>query len=286
MFRGSENNDGDYSWPISPRFSTARAWTERDRTVYQTTVTRNALELVLWLEADRMGFLVPALKERNLASEREVVKMERRQTVDDVVLGEVSESLLRALYPPGHPYRHMEIGSFADVSAAQLSDVAAFCRSHYAPDNAFLCVAGDFTPALVKRWIRQYFGALYVGLPDPPPEVVRQTPVSPCHLTLTDRVSHPYVTLVWKTVPAYHPDEAVLYVLASVLAGPSRSARLNRMLVEDHRLAIAVAASHPTYLLAGSLDMTLVANSRDKLDECSPPAEEEIERLKERRPHG
>ena len=110
MFKGSQHSDGSYYWPIYPNFASSQGTTACDRTVYRTTVTPNALELVLWLEADRMGFLLPALTEEKLANVRNVVKMERRETLDDLPFGEVEEILIRAFYPPGHPYRHLNIG--------------------------------------------------------------------------------------------------------------------------------------------------------------------------------
>jgi zinc protease len=280
MFRGSEHNEGNFSWPIYDYYAKATAWTERDRTVYQTTVTRNALERVLWLEADRMGFLLPALTDDNLSKERRVVKMERRQTVDDVALGESAESLLRALYPPEHPYRHLEIGSFDGVSAARLPDISAFFEKHYAPNNAFLCIAGDFKPVLARRWIKKYFGALRPRVLAELTKPVIPASIPSCHLTLTDRVGHPRVMLVWKTVPTYHADEPALDVLASVLAGPSKSTRLFRALIDDLQVATQVNAWHPTHQLAGSFELNLVTDSIEKLDELVRLAEAEIERLK------
>ena len=284
MFKGSQHSDGSYFWPIYPYFASSQGTTECDRTVYRTTVTPNALELVLWLEADRMGFLLPALTEEKLTNVRNVVKMERRETLDDLPFGEVEEILIRALYPPGHPYRHLNIGSPDDLSAAQLQDVSAFFRKHYAPNNAFLCVAGDFKPALARRWIKKYFGVLSPCVLATPPMADGTTSIQPCHITLTDRVSHSRAMLIWKTVPAYHPDEPALDVLASVLAGPSKASRLFRALVDDRRIATQVSASHPTHMLAGRFELTLVAPDGRKLDELVRLADAEIERLKREGP--
>ena len=137
--------------------------------MYYETVPSNALELALWLESDRMGFLLPAMTQEKLDNQRDVVKNERRQTVDNVPYGQAEEALLQALYPADHPYHHSVIGSMADLSAARLQDVAAFFRHHYVPKNALLCVAGDFQPEAARRWIEKYFGPLPRGPEASPP---------------------------------------------------------------------------------------------------------------------
>jgi zinc protease len=280
MFKGSENSDWSYFGPIYPYFAKAQGSTGWDRTVYDTTVTSNALELVLWLEADRMGFLLPAITEEKLANTRNVVKMERRETLDDLPLGEVEEALIRVLYPPGHPYHHMIAGSMADLSAARLPEISTFFQRHYAPNNAFLCLAGDFRPAQAKRWIRKYFGSLGRSTPVEQPKTNGPALVKPCHMTLTDRIGHDHVEVVWNTVPAHHPDEAPLDVLASVLGGASKWNRLYRVVVDDRQIATQVSASHPTRLLAGRFEVILVARDGQKLDELVRLADAEIERLK------
>jgi zinc protease len=284
MFKGSEHNDWNYLGPIYPYSAKGQGSTGSDRTVYSTTVTRNALELVLWLEADRMGFLLPAMTEEKLAIARNVVKMERRETVDELPLGEVEEALIRALYPPGHPYRHLVAGSMSDLSAARLSEVYAFFERHYAPNNASLCLAGDFQPSQAKRWIRKYFGPLSPSTLAERPPVDGSAPVKPRRVTLTDRIGHPRAELVWRTVPAHHPDEAALDVLASVLGGPSRRNRLFAALVDNRQIALQVSADHPTHMLSGRFEVVVVAQQGQKLDELIRLADLEIERLKREGP--
>ena len=131
------------------------AQTAEDQTVYYETVPSNALELALWLEADRMGFLLPSMTQQKLDNQRDVVKNERRQSVDNVPYGQAEEVLLEALYPSEHPYHHSVIGSMADLSAARLADVAAFFRTYYVPNNAILCVAGDFRTGPGQRMDRE-----------------------------------------------------------------------------------------------------------------------------------
>ena len=163
MFQGSKNHDTDYFLPLEKLGAQLNGSTAEDETVYYETVPSNALELALWLEADRMGFLLPSMTQKKLDNQRDVVKNERRQSVDNVPYGQAEEVLLEALYPPEHPYHHSVIGSMADLSAAALADVAAFFRTYYVPNNAILCVAGDFQPAQTKEWIEKYFGPLSRG---------------------------------------------------------------------------------------------------------------------------
>ncbi len=284
MFLGSKHHNEDYSRPLEKLGAEDNATTDTDRTDYYETVPSNALELALWLEADRMGFLLPAMTQDKLDNERDVVKNERRQTVDNVPYGQAEQALLEALYPQGHPYHHSVIGSMADLSAARLADVAAFFRTHYVPNNALLCVAGDFEPARVRQWIDKYFGPLPRG-----PAVTPMKPSVPRlpaakHIQLTDAVSLPRAQLFWPTVPANHPDEPALDVLAAVLGGLPKENRLFRSLMYDRQLAAEVGASHPTQLLSGTFEVNLYARPGQKLDELVNIADAEIQRLKDEGP--
>ena len=198
--------------------------------------------------------------------------------------GQAEEALLKALYPADHPYHHSVIGSMADLSAARLADVSAFFRTYYVPNNAILCVAGDFQPEQAKTWIKKYFGPLPRG-----PEVIRPKPSIPKlteskHITMTDAVSLPRAELIWPTVPSTHPDEPALDVLAAVLGGLPKENRLFRTLMYDRQLAAQVRASHPTHLLSGTFEVELYAQPGQKLDELVKIAEAEIERLKKEGP--
>src|SRR5262245_31136014 len=229
MFLGSQHHDADYSLPLERLGAETNATTDEDRTEYYERVPSNALERALWLEADRMGFLLSAMTREKLDGERDVVKNERRERVDNVPYGRADEAIREALYPANHPYRHSVIGSMADLSAAGPGDVAAFFRAYYAPDNAILCVAGDFAPEQVRGWIERYFGRLPRGPgakrqggrasrragPDdgsdgasPSPGRLAPAPgdapqpsvpalAAPKHLRLTDAVSLPRAQLVW-----------------------------------------------------------------------------------------
>ncbi len=280
MFQGSKNHDTDYFLPLEKLGAQLNGSTAEDQTVYYETVPSNALELALWLEADRMGFLLPSMTQQKLDNQRDVVKNERRQSVDNVPYGQAEEVLLKALYPADHPYHHSVIGSMADLSAAHLSDVAAFFRTHYVPNNAILCVAGDFSPLQAKEWIEKYFGPVSRGPEVKPPNRSVPSLSAEKHIRSTDAVSLPRAQLIWPTVPVNHPDEPALDVLAAVLGGLPKENRLFRALVYDRQLAAAVDASHPTQSLAGTFEVELYARPGEKLDEIVKIANAEIERLR------
>jgi zinc protease len=284
MFEGSQHCKESYYLPIYRCYTEAQGATSKDQTVYHVTVTANALELALWLEADRMGFLLPSVTQAKLDGVRGVIKNERRQRFDDAPFGEVEEVMARLRYPPGHPYRHVGIGSMADLAGIRLADVSEFVKKHYVPNNAFLCVAGDFRPAEAKRWIADYFGPLHRGSLASAPETKPKAPWESRRVTLTDQVSHALARLDWATVPANHPDEAALDVLAAVLGGGAWENRLYRALLHDRQIAGQVDASHPTNLLAGNFVVDLYARPGQKLSELVRLADLEIERLRREGP--
>ena len=259
--------------------------TTEDQTVYYETVPSNALERALWLEADRMGFLLPSMTQQKLDNQRDVVKNERRQSVDNVPYGQAEEALLVALYPADHPYHHSVIGSMADLSAASLSDVAAFFRTHYVPNNAILAVAGDFTPVQAKRiGSKNTSGPVSRG---PEAKVLnRSVPrlAAEKHIRMTDAVSLARAQLIWPTVPTSHTDEPALDVLAAILGGLPKENRLFRALMYDRQLAAGVDASHPTQYLTGTFEVEVHARPGEKLDELVKIADAEIERLKKEGP--
>ncbi|RUL88594.1 M16 family metallopeptidase [Tautonia sociabilis] len=284
MFQGSEHLDGEYFAPLEPLGARINGSTNTDRTNYYETVPSNALELALWLEADRMGFLLPALDQEKLDNQREVVKNERRQRVDNVPYGQVQERLLAALYPEDHPYHHSTIGSMADLSAASLEDVKNFFRRYYNPNNASLCLAGDFDPEQAKALIAKYFGPIPAGpeVEPLPPQV--PTLDEPVTLAITDRVSLPRVYLNWPTVPYGHPDEQALDVLASVLGQLDKQSRLEKALIYDEPVASQVVAFHPTSALSGTFTVIATGRPETVLDDLVARIDAEIARLQEQGP--
>lgn len=279
MFQGSQHHDREYFGPLEKIGAQINGSTNTDRTNYFENVPSNALELALWLEADRMGFLLPALTQEKLDNQRNVVKNERRQRVDNVPYGQSQEKLLEALYPPGHPYHHSVIGSMADLSAASLADVSAFFRTYYAPNNASLCIAGDFRPEEAKRLVEKYFGPIPSG-----PQVKRLGEAvpkltEPKTVEMTDRVALARATLTWPTVPIGHADEAALDVLAAVLGQLDKENRLFRAMMYDQQVAASVAAFHFSQALSGTFNVSLTARPGQTLDKLVGMADAEIARL-------
>ncbi len=280
MFQGSKDHDNEYFGPIEKVGAEINGSTSTDRTNYFETLPSNALELALWLEADRMGFLLPALTQAKLDNQRDVVKNERRQSVDNVPYGQAAEKLEEALYPPDHPYHHSVIGSMADLSAASLDDVSAFFRTYYAPNNASLVIAGDIDVAKTKALVEKYFGPIPAG-----PKVAKLEPWipkldAPQHLTMTDKVTLPRASLVWPTVARGDKDEPAIDVLAAILGDLPKDSRLYKALMYDRQLAASVSAQHPTAVLSGTFEVELSARPKQSLDEVVSIAEAEIERLK------
>jgi zinc protease len=216
--------------------------TNQDRTNYYEIVPSNALPLALWLDADRMGWLLPTMDLPKLDLQRDVVKNERRQNYDNVPYGRAYETILAALYPKSHPYSWPTIGSMADLSAAALGDVKDFFRTYYAPNNATIAIAGDFNRDSVKMWIERYFAQIPRGPAAPVQQAVPAVALArDTAVVLEDRVQLPRLYYAWHTVKAFAPDDATLDVLAFILAG-DRSSRLYTKLVYDLQVAQRVSA--------------------------------------------
>ena len=252
MFMGSQHvPTGDFDQVLESAGATNNGSTTEDRTNYYETLPSNALPLALWLDSDRMGFLLPALDQAKLDLQRDVVKNERRQRIDNVPYGRAEETILDALYPKGHPYSWPVIGSMADLSAATLDDVKGFFRKYYAPNNATLTIVGDFNTDSVKALVRQYFGDIPRG-----PELPARPKPAPVVLTgdvykvLEDKVQLPQVTYTWPTVRAFDKDDAALTVLGSILAS-GKNSRLYKTLVYDKQVAQDVQAYQYGSRLAG-----------------------------------
>ena len=226
------------------------ATTNPDRTNYFETLPAEHLELGLWLEADRMGGLVPALTQETLDNQREVVKNERRQRYDNVPYGDAWLRLLPLLYPPGHPYHHATIGSMEDLNAAALETFQAFHQRYYAPNNAVLTVAGDVTPAEVFTLAEKYFGAIdaVADIPAAPDGQLSAPASEPVRETVTGKVPAARVYLSHRT----HPFGTAGYDAATVLAivlGSGRGSRLYQRLADGSRIA------QPDYIGSYGVDL-------------------------------
>jgi zinc protease len=245
--------------------------TSNDRTTYFETVPSNYLETALWLEADRMGFLLDTLDIAKLNAQRDVVKNERRQGVDNEPYGRVDEILAEATYPPSHPYSWDVIGSMADLSAASEDDVKSFFRVYYAPNNAILAVVGDFEPAQARRWVERYFGDLRRGAAITRPTVEPAVLRSVTRLVYEDRVEVPRLYVQWPTVGERNDDRFALDVLASILSGP-RTARLTKALVFDQQAAASVIAQQSTKEDVGEFQLAITPRAGHSLTDLESAA--------------
>ncbi len=259
MFQGSEHVPKNRHFELIERVGgTLNATTWFDRTNYFESVPSHQLELPLWLESDRMGWMLPAMDQEKLDNQREVVKNEKRQRYDNQPYGDWSERLQGLVYPEDHPYHHTVIGSMEDIESATLDDVASFFRTFYVPNNAVLTVAGDIDPASALERIRHWFGEIEPGAPIPP---VPGKPELP-HLIGETRRDHvfsdvplPRVIMGFRTPPYSSEDFAVAEV-ARALLGTGRASRLYRRLVRERRVAKGVVTY--VYPLLSGAGMLLV----------------------------
>ncbi|MBA3671022.1 MAG: insulinase family protein [Gemmatimonadaceae bacterium] len=252
MFMGSQHVEtGQFDKLLETVGASNNGSTSNDRTNYFETVPSNALPLALWLDADRMGTLLEVMSQSKLDVQRDVVKNERRQRVDNVPYGKASETILAVLYPADHPYHWPIVGSMADLGAASLDDVKQFFRTYYAPNNATLVISGDFNRDSALVWVNRYFAAIPRGPKMPPRPVVPSVSVPrDTFLLLEDHVTLPRVYETWPTGKIYAPDDAPLDVLAQVLAGDKNS-RLYKRLVFEMQVAQDVAAFNTSSKLDG-----------------------------------
>jgi zinc protease len=280
MFMGSQNVPvGMFDQMLEAAGADNNGSTTEDRTDYYENLPSNALALALWLDADRMGFLLPTMDKSKLDLQREVVKNERRQGVDNVPYGRADETILAALYPKGHPYSWPVIGSLADLDAATVEDVSEFFRTYYAPNNATLTIAGDFNPAEAKRLVQLYFGEIPRGPALPPrPDVAPVTVAKDTFLVLEDRVQLPRAFYTWPTVKLYDKDDAALDVLASVLAS-GKNSRLYKRLVYDMQIAQNVSASQYSSRLAGRFEIDITPKPGQDLAAIDRIVAEELQKL-------
>ena len=279
MFEGSEHYDRGYFHPLQEAGAQLNGSTNADRTNYWEVVPRNALELALWMESDRMGYLLPALTDEKFENQREVVLNERRQNYENRPYGLAGMALAAALYPPDHPYHWLTIGGADDIRAARLDDVRAFFRTYYRPRNASLALAGDVDTDTALAMATDYFGGLEAG--DEPPAVhlgAFPAIASEQRLVLEDRVELPRLYLAWHSPALFGMDDAELDLTAEVLAS-GKTSRLYRALVFDQRIATEVAASQNSRESAGYFQIIATAAPGRTLQEVDRAIAREVERF-------
>jgi zinc protease len=277
MFMGSQNVPvGAFDQMLEAAGADNNGSTTEDRTNYYETLPSNALQLALWLDADRMGFLLPTMDLAKVNLQRDVVKNERRQRVDNQPYGRADETILAALYPKAHPYSWPVIGSMTDLSAASLADVQNFFRTYYAPNNATLAIAGDFDPVAVKKMIVQYFGSIPRG-----PEVKRRMTVPAVviprdtFLVLEDKVQLPRLFYTWHSVKGFSKDDAALDILAQVVANDKNS-RLYKKLVYELQTAQNVRAFQDGSRLDGKFQIDVTPKPGQKVADIDRIVQTEI----------
>jgi len=277
MFEGSEHHDKGYFQPLQGAGATLNGSTNADRTNYWEVVPTGALELALWMESDRMGYLLAALTQAKFANQRDVVLNERRQNYENRPYGLAPMALLAALFPDDHPYHWTTIGEIADLESVQLDEVHAFFRRYYHPANASIALAGDIDADEALALVEQYFGDIDPG------EAVEPVRASAglqrdVRIRFEDRVELPRLYLAWLT-PAMFADGDADLDLATDLLANGKTSRLYRRLVFDERMATDVSASQNSREIAGYSQITATAAPGHTLAELEAAIFEEIARL-------
>lgn len=258
----------------------ANGSTNFDRTNYFETVPASHLPTALWLESDRMGFLLPTLDAKKLATQRDVVSNERRQRIENQPYGRAYQALCDTLYPKPHPYYHCVIGSIEEIQAASVEDVQGFFRQFYAPRNATLSIVGDFDPKVARELVTRYFGDLPGGPEPRRPEVPQPRLEKVVELTVPDPVARiPQLQMAWNGVKPFAPEEAAGDLL-SVILGGSKTSRLYRRLVLEKQLASGVYAGNASLGLGGYFQIVATARGVHTVAELRREVESVLEEFR------
>ena len=283
MFEGSKHHKGSFFDPLQKVGANLNGSTTPDRTNYWENVPSNYLELALWLESDRMGFLLDALDQKAFDIQRDVVKNERRQSYENRPYGMAYLTLQPTVFPAPHPYNWPTIGSQEDLDAAELDDIKSFFRRFYAPSNASIAIAGDIDPDDTRRLVERYFGDLPPG---PPINRIRRMDSElsgMASLVLRDRVQLPRLYLVWPTAPAFDDEQPALEVLSAIL-GDGKSSRLYRSIVYERQIARDVSVYHYGQEIAGEFFVQVTANAGQSLEEIEALVRDELESIRQSGP--
>ena len=284
MFEGSKHvPEGQFDILLEGAGGDNNGSTSNDRTNYVIDVPSNALELALFLESDRMGYLLDTMSPERVDGQRDVVKNERRQSYENRPYGMASIELDKMLWPPTHPYSWPTIGFMEDLTAASHSDVIEFFKRYYAPNHASLVIAGDIdfdrTRALVEKWFGDIPRGEIVEPVAPPPAILKGVQKK----TLTDNVSLPRLYLAWLTPRFYAPGDAALDMTASVLTG-GKNSRLYKRLVYDMQIAQDVSAFQQSGALGSSFLIVATARTGHTTAELQKVIDEELDLLRREGP--
>ncbi len=281
MFEGSQHvgPKAHFRYLEGAGASDINGTTDFDRTNYFETLPSNQLELALWLEGDRMGYLLRTLDREKLANQRDVVRNERRQSLENAPYGLVEEQLYHQVYPKDHPYYADVIGSHKDIEAARLNDVSEFFRQYYTPNNASIAITGDIDPAKTKALVEKYFGTIPSGPPVPKIAVAIPTITSPRRAVVTDQVELPRVYVAWITPPIYKPGNAECDLIAQLLGG-GKSSRLYKSLVYEKQIAQDVQVQNQSLTLGSLFEIQATAKPGVKPEALEKGINDELAQLR------
>jgi zinc protease len=277
MFEGSANHDSGYFAPLQAAGGQLNGSTNADRTNYWEVVPTNAVDLALWMESDRMAYLLPALTKERFETQRDVVLNERRQNYENRPYGLAMMAVVATLFPPDHPYHWMTIGSADDIKAMEFEDVREFFRTYYRPANASLVLAGDIATSEGFDLAERYFGDIPAGV-RPAPVRASASLDTEVRLVLEDRVELPRLYFGWHTPAMFEPGDAELDLAADMLAN-GKTARLYQTLVYERRVALDVSAAQQSREIAGFFVLAVTAAPGASLADLAAAVDEEIGRL-------
>jgi zinc protease len=280
MFEGSMHvPEGEFDNWLEAAGGNNNGSTTNDRTNYYEDLPANALELALFLESDRMGFLLDDKAPDKINGQRDVVKNEKRQSVDNQPYGQAFIELPAMLYPPGHPYSWSTIGSMEDLTAASFEDVARFFRTYYVPGNASLVIAGDIDIDATRKLVEKWFSDVPAGKPVPPINAPSAVLDGVKKKTITDRVQLPRLFLAWHTPPLLKPGDAEMDVISNLLTG-GKNSRLYKRLVYDMQIAQDVNAAQQSQALDSNFMIIATARPGETLDKIQAVIDEELDKLR------
>jgi zinc protease len=282
MFQGSKNVPGDSHLRLleGAGASDLNGTTSFDRTNYFETLPSNQLELALWLESDRMGFLLETLDQAKLSNQQDVVRNERRQSTENTPYGLVEEALYHTLFPRGHPYYASVIGSHEDIEAVRLGDVREFFREYYAPNNASIAIVGDIDKVRAKALVEKYFGPLPAGKPVQKVSVETPPITAERRAVVTDKVELPRVYMAWLTPAMFKPGDAEADLIADILGG-GKASRLYQKLVYEKQIAQDVSASQSSMMLGSVFSIEATARPGVKPEQLEEAIDAELSRMRQ-----
>ena len=282
MFEGSEHHNAGYFPPLQQAGAQLNGSTNTDRTNYWEVVPTSAVDLALWMESDRMGYLLPAVTRERFETQRDVVLNERRQNYENRPYGLAFMAITAAMFPPDHPYHWTTIGDIEDLRAMQFEDVQAFFRTYYHASNASLVIAGDIATERAFDLAEHYFGELPAGIP-PVPVVGTAALDGESRLVIEDRVELPRIYMVWHSPAMYAPGDAEMDMIGELLTS-GKTSRLYRTLVYEKRIALDVSAFQSSRELASFFLLAVTAAPGRTLAEITAVVDAELQRLVDAEP--